>query len=357
MFQFNQDETAPSPASVRRRRPPSRARGWLVRLSLLLVPLLIAAACGGDGDDPTPTPTPGPDEFASEQWGHSQVDIETAWEHTRGEGVTIAILDTGVDLDHPDLQDNLVAGWDFIDNDDEPDDENGHGTHVAGIAAATGENGIGIAGAAPEAKIMPVRVLNADGAGDDEVIADGIDWAVEHGADVINLSLGESGFISRLTKGGALNPAIRRATAEGVVVIAAAGNDNDTKRNYRVGVDVIVVNATNELGQLANFSNTGDARAVSAPGTRILSTAPLEPTTIWSDGSDGWEQLDGTSMAAPLVAGVAALLLSAGAEPDEVDDLLDAVARNPAERNELGAGVIDAGASVELITSTAASRP
>jgi subtilisin family serine protease len=261
--------------------------------------------------------------------------------HADRDGVVIAVLDTGVDLDHPDLEPNLVAGWDFIDDDDHPDDPNGHGTHVAGIAAAASDNGIGIAGAAPDAQIMPVRVLDADGTGNDDIIADGIDWAVDHGADIVNLSLGESGFVSRLTKGGAINAAIRRASDADVIVVAAAGNDHDTKRNYRVGVDVIVVNATNELGLLTNFSNTGDSRAVSAPGARILSTAPESDSTIWPDGTNGWATLDGTSMAAPLVAGGAAVLLSAGAPADDIADLLKAQANNPAHRHELGAGVVN----------------
>jgi subtilisin family serine protease len=275
--------------------------------------------------------------------------VPTAWARTRGAGVTIAVLDTGVDLQHPDLVPNLVAGWDFVDDDDRPDDPNGHGTHVAGIAAAVADNGIGIAGAAPEAGIMPIRVLDTDGTGSDEVIARGIEWAVGNGADVINLSLGESGFVSRLTKGGALNAAIRYASAAGVVVVAAAGNDSELRRNYRIGVEVIVVNATNELGILAHFSNTGDARALSAPGTRIISTAPVADSTIWPDGTDGWAELDGTSMAAPLVSAAAALLLAAGAVPGDVDELLEAEARTPRRLNALGAGLIDIGAAVSSV--------
>lgn len=318
-------------------------------LAALLVSALCAVGCGADPDLGGPHPGNGPDPLAHDQWSHDAVRLPAAWDIARGSGVTIAILDTGVDLDHPDLAANIVDGWDFIDDDDHPDDPHGHGTHVAGIASAVADNAIGIAGAAPEAKIMPVRVLDTSGAGNDEVIAEAIDWAVDHGADVVNLSLGESGFVSRLTKGGAINRAIRRAAAEDVVVVAAAGNDNDTKRNYRIGVDVIVVNATNEVGRLTNFSNTGDTRAVSAPGARILSTAPVTKTTIWPDGTNGWAELDGTSMAAPLVAGAAAVLLSAGAAPEDVADLLAARARNPAERDELGAGVIDVAAAVALL--------
>jgi subtilisin family serine protease len=254
--------------------------------------------------------------------------------------VVIAVVDTGVDLDHPDLVDRLVPGIDVVDGDAVPQDTNGHGTHVAGIAAATADNGIGIAGTAPRARIMPVRVLGTDGTGTDEGIARGIDWAVANGAGVVNLSLGESGVLSRISKGGPLNAAIRNAAARGVVVLAAAGNEGTAKRNYRAGTPTLVVNATNEAGQVAQFSNTGDLRAVAAPGVGILSTAPTEPTALWPNGSRGYERLDGTSMATPIVAGIAALLLGAGIDPALV---LDRIAQT-ADTNgnpQLGAGVVD----------------
>jgi subtilisin family serine protease len=258
----------------------------------------------------------------------------------RGDGVVIAVVDTGVDLDHPDLVDRLVPGIDVVDGDSVPQDTNGHGTHVAGIAAATADNGVGIAGTAPLARIMPVRVLGTDGTGSDEGIARGIDWAVANGADVVNLSLGESGVLSRISKGGPLNAAIRNAAGRGVVVLAAAGNEGTTKRNYRAGTPTLVVNATDQTGRLAQFSNTGDLRAVAAPGVGILSTAPTEPTTLWPTGSAGYERLDGTSMATPIVSGIAALLIAAGVDPATIIDRITQTA-NSNGNPQLGAGVVD----------------
>lgn len=288
----------------------------------------------------------GSDPLIGSQWGLTATRMPEAWTVSGGEGVTIAVVDTGVDLDHPDLVDQLVDGIDLVDGDGVPDDPHGHGTHVAGIAAAATDNGIGGAGAAPDATIMPVRVLDADGTGDDATIAAGIDWAVDHGAGVVNLSLGESGFASRLSKGGPLNAAIRRAEAAGVVVVAAAGNDSDHKQSYRLGVPVLVVNASTPEGTAAAFTNTGDARAVSAPGVGILSTAPVAPTTLFPAGTDGYESLDGTSMAAPLVAGLAALLVSVGMSPAQVRDTIAATATNPAGDADLGEGVVDAAAAL-----------
>ena len=282
-----------------------------------------------------------PDPLLPQQWAVSQLRLPEVWNRAvRGDDVVIAVVDTGVDLDHPDLVDKLVPGIDIVDGDDTPQDTNGHGTHVAGIAAATTGNGIGVAGTAPGARIMPVRVLGTDGTGTDEGIAQGIDWAVANGADVVNLSLGETGVLSRISKGGPLNTSIRNAAAQGVVVITAAGNEGTVKRNYRAGTPTLVVNATNPAGQLAQFSNSGDLRSVAAPGVQILSTAPTEPTSLWPSGSRGYELLDGTSMATPIVSGLAALLLSAGVQPATVIERIVTTA-DGAANPQLGAGVID----------------
>lgn len=289
------------------------------------------------------------DPLRAQQWGHEQLHLDEAYEDSTGEGVVIAILDSGVDLDHPDLVDKLVPGWDFVDNDDQPQDENGHGTHVAGIAAATTNNGIGIAGSAPDAKIMPVRVLNRMGAGQADVIAQAIIWAADNGADVINLSLGgNTDLLSRIFKSGPINLAILDATEKGTVVVAAAGNDDTFIQAYRDDVPVLVVNASNEAGFPAQFSNWGDPRAVTAPGTRILSTAPEEPTTIWRTGTDGYAVLDGTSMATPYIAGVAALLVDTrrGDDPQTIINLLIDSSENPNDDPRLGAGIVNARTAV-----------
>lgn len=313
------------------------------RLSIVLVVALTGAACGEASS---------PDPLAGDQYAHGLMELPTAWETATGDGVVIAIIDTGVDLDHPDLEDKLERGMDFVDGDREPDDENGHGTHVAGIAAAATNNGIGVAGAAPDARILPVRVLNAEGVGDGETIAEAIRWATDNGADVINLSLGgSSDLLGRLFKNGPSNQAISEAAEAGVVVVAAAGNDATFIQSYRDEVPVIVVNASNELDLPAGFSNFGDPRAITAPGARILSTAPTDPTTIWPDGSDGYESIDGTSMATPYVAGVAALLVELGLSPLEVWDTLVATTDDPLGVFILSAGRVNAAKAVEAAAS------
>lgn len=287
------------------------------------------------------------DPLRSEQWALDELRLPDAHSHTAGCGVTIAIVDTGVDLGHPDLRDRLAAGIDLVDDDDQPDDENGHGTHVAGIAAATANNGIGITGAAPCAEIMPIRVLDAEGSGSSDTIAKGIRWAAEHGADVINLSLGEAGLIGRLRAGGELNDAIVDAHGLGAVVVAASGNEGTPRlRNYRITVPVIVVGAIDQDGDPAEFSNYGDLRMLSAPGVEILSTAPQGETTIWPEGTDGYAELDGTSMASPYVSGVAALLVAQGHDADEVEEILFRTVRDGGGDPRLGAGIVDADAAV-----------
>lgn len=295
----------------------------------------------------TSSDSPGaPDPLRVNQWALDAARLPAAWEHSTGSGQVIAVVDTGVDPTHPDLAGKLVGGYDLLTGSTGATDPHGHGTHVAGIAAAAANNGIGIIGAAPEAKVMPVRVLDANGAGSDDTIAAGIDWATEHGANVINLSLGESGLAGRLSKGGPINAAIRRAGAAGIVVVAAAGNDSDRRRVYRIGVPVMVVVASDQNGQPTGFTNTGDLRSIAAPGQDILSTAPIGPTTGWPQGTDGYGTLSGTSMASPLVAGVAALLLAQGRSAEQVITVLADTATNPSADRRLGAGIVDAAAAV-----------
>jgi subtilisin family serine protease len=298
------------------------------------------------------------DPLRTQQWGLDALRLPEAWRSSGGKGVTIAIVDTGVNLSHPDLSAKLVAGRDLVDGDGQPNDPNGHGTHVAGIAAASTANAIGIAGSAPGASIMPVRVLRADGSGDERTIADGIHWAAANGADVINLSLGEQGFAARLSKNGPLNRAIRQVSARhGAVVIAAAGNEGKGARVYRPAVPVLVVGATDRSGGPAAFSNFGDQRAVVAPGVDIVSTAPREPTTLFPKGTDGYAQLNGTSMAAPAVAGVVALLLAGGHDPAGVRQAIFETAVNRSGDLRLGAGLVDAAAAMQAAAAGSASRP
>ncbi len=224
--------------------------------------------------------------------------LPVAWEVTKGStSLDIAILDTGVDLDHPDLDGRLVTGTDVVNNDNNPMDDEGHGTMVAGIAAAETNNGLGVAGAAWNARIMPVKVLGLDGSGTDGDIAEGIVWAVDHGAEVINLSLGGPGSSS------ALESAVAYATSHNVVVVAASGNEGTSEPSYPGAIpDVVTVGATTLDGDLVSFSNYGSWVDLVAPGTEIVSTM-LEagPTEAYGIG-------DGTSFSAPIVAGVALLV-------------------------------------------------
>lgn len=320
-------------------------RRLVAATAALCVLLLPTAAAQGQG---------GADPERGAQYALSTLRLPAAWTRTRGAGVVIAIVDTGVEQRHPDLVDHLLPGTDLVDGDDDADDPNGHGTHVAGLAAAVGGNGEGITGAAPEAELLPVRVLRTDGSGSARTIAEGVDWAVAHGARVVNLSLGGEGLAPALFQNGPLNRAVRDAAARGVVVVVAAGNEAVTETAYRPGVPVLVVNATDAGGAPASFSTFGDPSAVSAPGVDVLSTTPTAPTTRWPSGTDGYETTDGTSMSAGLVSGVAALLLAQGLNADEVREVLVTTARNPDGDPRLGAGIVDADAAV---TAGAALHP
>ena len=317
-------------------------------LVLAAVGGLVLASCSS-------TAAPPSDPLAPNQYAIGQHGMLDAWGLSEGEGVVIAIIDTGIDLDHPDLAASIVPGWDFVDDDDTPNDENGHGTHVAGSAAAIGNNNEGVIGMAPKASIMPLRVLGADGSGSSEDIAAAITWAADNDVDVINLSLGgSSDLLGRIyNKVDPTNEAIEYADGKGVVVVAAAGNDDTFLTAYNSETPVLIVNATNELGESARFSNFGDPRAVAAAGARIISTAPTYPTTIWPDGSDGYEPLDGTSMASPHVAGMAALLVATGVQsPAQVRDRLVDTASNPDNDPTLGAGIVQADRAVPAVNRT-----
>jgi serine protease len=340
-----------------------RTRRPALAAVLALGAIVTLVGCGGDpvGGSPTSSSAPtatsgapvqdaaidcavapfGDDPLRAEQGHLSQLCMPGAWTLATGDREVIAIVDTGIDLTHPDLAARLVPGINLVQPGEPPQDDQGHGTHVAGIAAAATGNGVGVSGAAPGAALMPVKVLDATGSGSTTTIAEGIVWAVDNGATVVNLSLGGTGPASRIVKGGAINRAIRYANDRGVVVVAAAGNDSTLQVGYRAGVDVIVVNAADDEGAPAEFTNVGDPRAVAAPGVDVLATAPIGPTDTWPNGTGGYERLSGTSMSTPMVSGVVALLLEAGASPAEVADVLAATASNPNADPRLGAGIVD----------------
>ncbi len=248
--------------------------------------------------------TPNDAEY-QQQWAMSTVQAPAAWDTTTGEGkpVTVAVIDTGIDLQHPDLQDHVVPGLDMIAKTDKGRDGNGHGTHVAGIVGAVANNGKGIAGMNWGARLMPIRVMGADGSGADVDIADGIRWAADHGAQVLNMSLG--GY----QDGESIREAVAYAVNKGCLVVAAMGNDNSGEPAYPAALPgVLAVGATGQQDQRASFSNTGSWMGLSAPGVGIFSTLPTYATKIPHKRPYG--PLSGTSMAAPLVAGLASLVWS-----------------------------------------------
>jgi thermitase len=265
---------------------------------------------------------PPDDPLYAQQWPLERLGASCVWERTAGSpGVTVAVVDSGVDLGHPDLVGRLrTDGFDFVDNDGEPWDENGHGTHVAGVIAATRGNGEGGAGLAPGVQILPVRVMDAEGAGSDRAIAAGINYAVDKGARVINLSLGATLLLATPEGSPQVIRAIRNALAADVVVVVAAGNDFVPLPNAIVGEneDVLVVAASDQDDRKAGFSNSGPWVDVSAPGERIVSTMPTYEVYLTSVAlppgerfERRYDSMSGTSQAAPFVSATAALLLSA----------------------------------------------
>ncbi|CDQ19163.1 thermitase Serine peptidase. MEROPS family S08A [Halobacillus karajensis] len=236
--------------------------------------------------------------YSSHQYGPQNTNTEAAWDITRGSSnQEIAIVDSGVDYNHPDLAGKTIKGYDFVDNDYDPMDLNNHGTHVAGTAAAITNNGSGVAGMAPNTSILAVRALDANGSGSLYDIADAIRYSADEGAEVINLSLGCDCDTQTLEN------AVNYAWNKGSVVIAAAGNDGVSTTFEPASYDnVIAVGAVDSNNNKASFSNYGTWVDVTAPGVDIASTVP----------NGGYAYMSGTSMASPHVAGLAGLLASQG---------------------------------------------
>jgi len=297
-----------------------------------------------------------------DDWNLNAINAPEAWaQGYLGQGVTVAVVDTGVDLQHPELVDSLwtntdeipgnnrdddgngyvddVYGWDFASGDANPDDRNGHGTHVAGVIAA-GRNGYGATGVAPETIIMPVRVLGDGGSGTNFSVAAGIRYAAENGADIINLSLG-GGYSQSILS------AIDYAGRLGSLVVAAAGNESSLLPSYPARYSesrdhVISVGAHSSSSTVASFSNDvgrSEAVQVDAPGVGVYSTLP--------NGRYG--RLSGTSMAAPHVSGLAALAISARRDlrPTELRRLLVAGANRTVQGSDAQGGA-NAAATVAM---------
>ncbi|WP_258805141.1 S8 family serine peptidase [Pseudarthrobacter sp. NS4] len=236
----------------------------------------------------------------------ADVDAVEAWGVTTGDGIKVAVLDSGVDLDHPDITPKVVARANFSGAATN-DDIYGHGTHVAGIVAATANNATGVAGVCPGCTILDVKVLNDSGSGSASAIAKGIDWAVANGAKVINMSLGQR--VSSRT----LETAVNNAWKKGVVIVAAAGNAGTQAQIYPAAYpNVIAVAATDNNDAKASFSTYGKWVDIAAPGVDVYSTFPNHEFVIGTQNkrSMGYDIASGTSMASPVVAAVAALTWS-----------------------------------------------
>ncbi len=318
--------------------------------------------------------TPNDPSFTS-QWHLSQIGMETAWDadttapfHGGDPSIVVAVVDSGVAYEDftsgstvyakaPDFaQTTFVAGYDFVNNDVHPNDDNGHGTHVAATIVESTDNGIAAAGIAFHSSLMPVKILNANGVGTTSDVVQGIEFAIANGAEVINLSLGAT------TESQAMKDAVDRALAANIVIVAAAGNDGSTSLAYPAAYPgVIAVTATSKTNTLASYSNYGSGVTVAAPG---------------GDGSDFiWQQtysnLDGnhlprdyttfgvvgyqgTSQAAPQVAGAAALLLARGLAATQIATVLQNTATDlgdPGTDTKFGAGLMQVGAALASLTN------
>lgn len=242
-------------------------------------------------------------------WGVNRIDADLVWNSNKGTGVNISIIDTGIDYTHPDLKDNYKGGYDFVNNDADPKDDNGHGTHCAGIAAAE-NNTIGVVGVAPKANLYAVKVLDSRGSGSLSDCIEGIQWSVDNGMQVISMSWGSSAYSESLEN------ASDAANAAGLVLVAAAGNSGDgnpdtNEYSYPAAYgSVIAVGATDKTDVAPSWSNSGPYLELAAPGVSIYSTLPTYSVTLTRTYGYNYGTLSGTSMACPHVAGTAALVIA-----------------------------------------------
>jgi serine protease len=296
--------------------------------------------------------TPNDPRF-KEQWNFRMVGAEKAWDRTAGQGVTVAVIDTGVSLGLKDFKGTAsTEGYDFVNDDDVAEDDHGHGTHVAGTIAETTDNGEGVAGLAHKAKVMPLKVLDSFGTGTTADIADAIRFAADHGAQVINMSLGGP-FPNE-----AMQNACRYAAKKGVLIVCAAGNSSGGPVGYPAAFpECLAVSAVGPTGELAPYSSVGRQVAIAAPGgytqrgerpaDGVLQNT-LQPNTE-GELEEGYYAFNGTSMASPHVAASAALVISRGVkDAAEVRQILQRAAtrRGPAEK--YGAGLLNAARAVDL---------
>ena len=303
-----------------------------------------------------------PDPYVSFQWNVDRIGGQEALSYSRGEGITVAVLDTGVRSDGPDGFDRLLNGYDFYYGDSDPTDYDGHGTFVAGTIAQSTDNGVGVMGIAPDASILPVKVLSDQGYGDISAISNGIIWSANQGAQVINMSLG-SAYPSQT-----LERACNYAYEQGAVLVAATGNEYASQINYPAAYDTVIgVGASRADNTRAGYSNTGYGIDFMAPGGDLsrdqnndgYADGVLQETI--EGGQWTYAFWEGTSMAAPHVAATAALILAQrDYTPDEVYNILASTTRDmhtAGYDTETGYGLIHAEAALALAVRGDVSTP
>jgi len=358
--------------TMARGRPRSMARRPAGALAGLAAVLLAGAPLAASAVGTAPN-----DPFFPQQWNMTQVQAPAAWTRSTGAGVIIGVVDTGVDLTHQDLAGKVVATTDCVGSGGTESactgsgqDDNGHGTHVSGIAAADTDNGLGVAGMAPSAKLAVAKALDSSGSGNFNDVNAGIEWVVEHGARVVNLSLGSDlpglgGLV-----GGSLTSGVDYAWSHGAIPVIAAGNQNFFglgSSNYG-NVNAVIVGATGPQKEVAPYSSPlGNAKwALVAPGgdgtdaagnpvCTGTAQASCIVSTYWSSSNTTSEYAydQGTSMATPMVSGALALLLATGMTPTQAIDRLLASADKSVSCGSNCAGLLDAAAAVGASTSGA----
>ena len=301
----------------------------------------------------TASPALAADPLRGEQWGLEMVNAPGAWATSTGIGAEVAVIDTGVQRDHPDLGGRLLDGFDFVgddpnsgDTDDDPTDGNGHGTHVTGIVVANRDNDEGVTGIAPGAKVLPLRVLDDNGEGFASDTVKGVKRAIDAGVDVINLSLGDYlPLQSMLLEDPEYKDALESAVAAGIVVVVAAGNNGLPHCENPQVAGILCVGAVDRSGMRAGYSSFGSEVDLMAPGGLGTGGMPSEILSTFIDPD--YYEISGTSQATPHVAGVAALLVSVGVSGQEAVNRIIETAAPAAPALEYGAGIVDAAAAVE----------